>query len=107
MYHKIVSLKLRSVIFSQIYWQNISKMFIKNRLVSKSAFYCFCDQGEIFKSLIFMLIYKCIAYNRHYVKWVVNSFRTLISLGLAFAVYGIILRDSIVIELAYCCCEIK
>ncbi len=29
MYHKIVSLKLRSVIFSQNYWQELSKMIIK------------------------------------------------------------------------------
>jgi len=29
MYHKIVSLKLKSVIFSQIYWQELSKQFIK------------------------------------------------------------------------------
>ena len=29
MYHKIVSLKLKSVILSQIYWQELSKPLIK------------------------------------------------------------------------------
>ncbi|ENX25879.1 hypothetical protein F891_03090 [Acinetobacter sp. CIP 101966] len=39
-----------------------------HQLITKTIFCAFCDQGEIFKFLIFKLIYKCIAYNRHYVK---------------------------------------
>jgi len=38
MYHGIVSLKLKSVIFSQNYWQNISKLLIKNPHCYQSGF---------------------------------------------------------------------
>ncbi|EXA84625.1 hypothetical protein J508_3910 [Acinetobacter sp. 1289694] len=38
MYHKIVSLKLKSVIFSQIYWQELSKLLIKNPLCFQVGF---------------------------------------------------------------------
>lgn len=40
-----------------------------HQLITKANFCAFCDQSEIFKLLIFILIYKCIAYNGHYVKW--------------------------------------
>lgn len=40
-----------------------------HQLITKANFCAFCGQGEIFKLLISKLIYKCIAYNRHYVKW--------------------------------------
>nr|AIF77216.1 Hypothetical protein [Acinetobacter pittii] len=40
MYRKIVSLKLKSVIFSQIYWQNISKLLIKKPTCFKIGFLC-------------------------------------------------------------------
>ena len=40
-----------------------------HQLITKANFCVFCDQGVIFKLLIFILIYNCIAYNRHYVKW--------------------------------------
>ncbi len=40
-----------------------------HQLITKSGFCAFCDQGGIFKLLIFKLIYKCTSYNRHYVKW--------------------------------------
>ena len=43
-----------------------------HQLITKAIFCAFCNHGEIFKLLIFILIYKCIAYNHHYVKWVVN-----------------------------------
>ncbi|CRL96372.1 hypothetical protein ABR2091_pABR2091_0006 (plasmid) [Acinetobacter baumannii] len=39
------------------------------QLITKANFCAFCDQGEIFKLLIYKLIYKCASYNRHYVKW--------------------------------------
>ena len=39
-----------------------------HQLITKANFCAFCDQGEIFKYLILQLIYKCISYNRHYVK---------------------------------------
>jgi len=38
MYHKIVLLKLRSVIFSQIYWQELSKTIIKKPTCFKIVF---------------------------------------------------------------------
>ena len=38
MYHKIVSLKLKSVIFSQIYWQELSKSIIKKPTCFKVGF---------------------------------------------------------------------
>jgi len=40
-----------------------------HQLITKVIFCAFCDHGEIFKLLIFILIYKCTSYNRHYVKW--------------------------------------
>ncbi|RDC51256.1 hypothetical protein DVA85_14610 [Acinetobacter sp. RIT592] len=40
-----------------------------HQLITKANFCAFCDQAEIFKSLIFILIYRCTSYNRHYVKW--------------------------------------
>ena len=40
-----------------------------HQLITKANFCAFCDQGVIFKLLIFKLIYKCTSYNRHYVKW--------------------------------------
>lgn len=40
-----------------------------HQLITKANFCVFCDQGGIFKLLIFKLIYKCTSYNRHYVKW--------------------------------------
>ncbi|TMS43885.1 hypothetical protein FGQ54_13925 [Acinetobacter lwoffii] len=40
-----------------------------HQLITKANFCAFCGQGEIFKLLISKLIYNCIAYNRHYVKW--------------------------------------
>ncbi|ENW91498.1 hypothetical protein F905_00029 [Acinetobacter sp. CIP 53.82] len=40
-----------------------------HQLITKADFCAFYDQAEIFKLLIFKLIYKCIAYNHHYVKW--------------------------------------
>ena len=39
-----------------------------HQLITKANFCAFCDQGENFKLLIFILIYKCTSYNRHYVK---------------------------------------
>ncbi|ENW85182.1 hypothetical protein F906_02709 [Acinetobacter pseudolwoffii] len=39
-----------------------------HQLITKANFCAFCGQGEIFKLLILKLIYKCISYNRHYVK---------------------------------------
>ena len=42
-----------------------------HQLITKAIFCAFCGQGEIFKLLILKLIYKCIAYKRHYVKWTV------------------------------------
>ena len=38
MYHKVVSLKLRSVIFSQNYWQELSKPLIKKPTCFKVGF---------------------------------------------------------------------
>ncbi|PJI31342.1 hypothetical protein CU320_14615 [Acinetobacter pseudolwoffii] len=40
-----------------------------HQLITKADFCAFYDQAEIFKLLIFKLIYKCTSYNRHYVKW--------------------------------------
>ena len=40
-----------------------------HQLITKADFCAFYDQAGIFKLLIFMLIYKCTSYNRHYVKW--------------------------------------
>jgi hypothetical protein len=40
-----------------------------HQLITKANFCVFCDQGVIFKLLIFILIYNCTSYNRHYVKW--------------------------------------
>ena len=39
-----------------------------HQLITKANFCTFCDQVEIFKLLIFKLIYKCTSYNGHYVK---------------------------------------
>ena len=39
-----------------------------HQLITKADFWMFCDHGKNFKLLIFILIYMCIAYNRHYVK---------------------------------------
>jgi len=40
-----------------------------HQLITKADFCAFYDQAEIFKLLIFKLIYKCTSYNAHYVKW--------------------------------------
>lgn len=42
-----------------------------HQLITKAIFCAFCDQGYIFKLLIFIFIYKCTSYNAHYVKWVI------------------------------------
>ena len=40
-----------------------------HQLITKANFCAFCDQGKIFKLLIFKLIYKCTSYNIHYVNF--------------------------------------
>jgi len=47
-----------------------------HQLITKADFCAFCDQGENFKFLIFILIYKCTSYNHHYVKWDVIWWKT-------------------------------
>ncbi len=42
-----------------------------HQLITKAVFLPFLGYDEIFKLLIFKLIYKCTSYNRHYVKWIV------------------------------------
>ena len=39
-----------------------------HQLITKANFCVFCDQGVIFKLLIFILIYNYTSYNHHYVK---------------------------------------
>ena len=39
-----------------------------HQLITKANFCAFFGYGEIFKYLIFILIYKRTSYNRHYVK---------------------------------------
>lgn len=46
MYHKIVYLKLKSVIFGQIYWQEVSKSLIKKPTCFKVGFLLFFGVGE-------------------------------------------------------------
>lgn len=45
-----------------------------HQIITKADFCAFFDQIKIFKLLIFILIYNCISYNRHYVKWNVYSY---------------------------------
>lgn len=49
-----------------------------HQLITKAIFCAFCDHGEIFKLLIFNLIYKCTSYNAHYVKWIENWWKNLV-----------------------------
>jgi hypothetical protein len=46
------------IIFNQFYWQNVTNLLKKADLF-QNRFFAFCDQVEIFKLLIFILIYKC------------------------------------------------
>ena len=39
-----------------------------HQLITKAVFLPFLGYDEIFKLLIFKLIYECTSYNRHYVK---------------------------------------
>ena len=48
MYHKIVSLNLIGVIFSQNYWQKISKLLIKKPTCFKIGFLWILGFGVIF-----------------------------------------------------------
>ena len=43
-----------------------------HQIITKADFCVFCDHVEIFKLLIFKLIYNCTSYNIHYVKWKAN-----------------------------------
>ena len=56
MYHKIVSLKLKSVIFSQIYWQELSKSIIKKPTCFKVGFLFILGFSIFTKWLISILI---------------------------------------------------
>ena len=72
MYHKIVSLKLKSVIFSQIYWQELSKSIIKKPTCFKVGFLFILGFSIFTKWLISILITSVvlcwISHNHHYVK---------------------------------------
>ena len=72
MYHKIVSLKLRSVIFSQNYWQNIPKLLIKKPTCFQVSFSTSSSIITITQVFDFYVFKICISYKRHYVKWMVN-----------------------------------
>ncbi len=58
----------KKTIFKQIDWQELSKPLIKKPTCFKIGFLWFLDFYALNKYLIFILIYKCIAYNIHYVK---------------------------------------
>ncbi len=74
MYHKIVSLKLKSVIFSQIYWQELSKSIIKKPTCFKVGFLFILGFSIFTKWLISILItsvvlcWDVISHKRFYVK---------------------------------------
>ncbi|TMS53621.1 hypothetical protein FGQ54_03950 [Acinetobacter lwoffii] len=69
MYHKIVSLKLKSVIFSQNYWQNISKPLIKKPTCFQVSFSTSSSITTITQVYDFYIFKICVSYNAHYVKW--------------------------------------
>ena len=69
MYHKIVSLKLRSVIFSQNYWQNIPKPLIKKPTCFQVSFSTSSSTINITQVTDFYIFKIYISYNAHYVKW--------------------------------------
>ena len=69
MYHKIVSLKLKSVIFSQNYWQNISKPLIKKPTCFQVSFSTSSSTITITQVSDFYVFKICISYNAHYVKY--------------------------------------
>ena len=72
MYHKIVSLKLKSVIFSQNYWQNISKPLIKKPTCFQVSFSTSSSTITITQVSDFYVFKICISYNAHYVKWMID-----------------------------------
>ncbi|RSO14865.1 hypothetical protein EA762_19035 [Acinetobacter pittii] len=69
MYHKIVSLKLRSVIFSQNYWQELSKTIIKKPTCFQVSFSTSSSITTITQVYDFYIFKICVSYNAHYVKW--------------------------------------
>ena len=73
MYHKIVSLKLKSVIFSQNYWQNISKPLIKKPTCFQVSFSTSSSTITITQVSDFYVFKICISYNAHYVKWMIKN----------------------------------
>ncbi|RSP30165.1 hypothetical protein EA722_15795 [Acinetobacter baumannii] len=68
MYHKIVSLKLIGVIFSQIYWQELSKLLIKKPTCFQVSFSTSSSITTITQVYDFYIFKICISYNAHYVK---------------------------------------
>ena len=68
MYHKIVSLKLKSVIFSQNYWQNIPKPLIKKPTCFQVSFSTSSSITTITQVYDFYIFKICVSYNAHYVK---------------------------------------
>ncbi len=69
MYHKIVSLKIKSVNFGQLYWRNISKLFIKKPTCFQVSFSTSSSITTITQVFDFYIFKICVSYNRHYVKW--------------------------------------
>lgn len=68
MYHKIVSIKLRSVIFSQIYWQELSKLLIKKPTCFQVSFSTSSSTITITQVSDFYVFKICISYKLYYVK---------------------------------------
>ena len=72
MYHKIVSLKLRSVIFSQNYWQELSKPLIKKPTCFQVSFSTSSSITTITQVYDFYIFKIYVSYNAHYVKWEID-----------------------------------
>ena len=68
MYHIIVSHKLISVIFSQNYWQELSKTLIKKPTCFQVSFSTSSSITNITQVYDFYIFKIYVSYNDHYVK---------------------------------------
>lgn len=69
MYHKTVSLNPIGVIFSQNYWQELSKLLIKKPTCFQVSFSTSSSIITITQVYDFYIFKILISYNLHYVKW--------------------------------------
>ena len=69
MYHIFVSHKVISVIFSQNYWQEVSKLLIKKPTCFQVSFSTSSSITTITQVYDFYIFKICVSYNAHYVKW--------------------------------------